>query len=72
MSAVVKEKAIGYYPTLWSDERLRILVDAGSLTKEEYKEVTGNDYDKSDESEVNADDTHEAVSDNASNSTSEE
>ena len=52
MSAVVKEKAKGYYPTLWSDERLRILVNVGSLTKEEYKEVTGNDYDQSDESEV--------------------
>ena len=47
MSAVVKEKAKGYYPTLWSDERLRILVEAGKLTKEEYKEVTGNDYDQS-------------------------
>ena len=52
MSAVVKEKVIEYYPTLWSDKRLRILVEAGSLTKEEYKEVTGNDYDQSDESEV--------------------
>lgn len=47
MSAVVKEKAIEYYPTLWSDERLRILVEAGKLTKKEYKEVTGNDYDQS-------------------------
>lgn len=46
MSAIVKEKANGYYPTLWSDERLRILVEAGSLTKEEYKEVTGDDYDQ--------------------------
>ena len=53
MSAVVKEKAKKYYPTLWNDERLRILVEAGKLTKEEYKEVTGNDYDQSDESEVN-------------------
>ena len=55
MSAVVKEKAKGYYPTLWSDKRLRILVKAWSLTKEEYKEVTGNDYGQSDESEVIAD-----------------
>lgn len=54
MSAVVKEKAIEYYPTLWNDERLRILVEAGKLTKKEYKEVTGNDYDQSDDSEVNA------------------
>ena len=44
MSAVVKEKAKVYYPTLWSDERLRILVEAGKLTKEEYKEVTGKTY----------------------------
>ena len=55
MSVVVKEKAKGYYPTLWSDKRLRILVEVGSLTKEEYKEVTGNDYDQSGESEVTAD-----------------
>ena len=39
MSAIVKEKAKKYYPTLWNDERLRILVEAGKLTKEEYKEV---------------------------------
>lgn len=44
MSAIVKEKAIKYYPTLWSDERLHRLVEVGSLTKEEYKEVTGKDY----------------------------
>ena len=44
MSAIVKEKAIKYYPTLWSDERLHRLVEAGSLTKEEYKEVTGKTY----------------------------
>ena len=54
MSAIVKEKAIEYYPTLWSDARLRILVEAGSLTKEEYKEVTGNDYDQQDDGEVDA------------------
>ena len=33
MSAIVKEKAIEYYPTLWSDERLKMLVVAGKLTK---------------------------------------
>ena len=44
MSAIVKEKAIEYYPTLWSDERLKMLVEAGKLTKAEYKEVTGKPY----------------------------
>lgn len=40
----VKQKAIEYYPNLWSEERLKKLVVAGTLTKAEYKEVTGNTY----------------------------
>lgn len=40
----VKEKAIEYYPTLWSDERLKMLVVKGQLTKVEYKEVTEKTY----------------------------
>lgn len=51
----VKEKAIEYYPTLWSDERLKMLVVKGQLTKAEYKEVTGKDHDQSSEVEATAD-----------------
>lgn len=41
MSAVIKEKAKKYYPQYWSDDRLKVLVEKGVLTEEEYKEVTG-------------------------------
>lgn len=42
----VKQKAIEYYPTLWSEERLKKLVVAKTLTSDEYKEVTGKEYVK--------------------------
>ncbi len=35
----VYELAKKYYPDLWSDARLRALVEAGKLTEEEYKEI---------------------------------
>ena len=42
----VFELAQRYYPTLWSKERLRTLVenDPPRLTPEEYKQITGEDY----------------------------
>ena len=39
----VYEMAKKYYPRLWSEDRIRALVDAGRLTKEEYREVTDQD-----------------------------
>lgn len=33
-----------YYPKLWSDERMIALVEAKKLTEEEYKEITGKEY----------------------------
>lgn len=40
----VFELAQKYYPTLWSVDRLKILVGANRLTAEEYKTITGEDY----------------------------
>lgn len=28
----------------WTKERLKMVVDAGTLTKDEYKQITGEDY----------------------------
>ena len=33
-----------YYPKLWDKKRLATLVNAGKLTKEEYSEITGEEY----------------------------
>lgn len=35
----VYELARKYYPRLWSEERLRALVEAGRLTDEEVREI---------------------------------
>ena len=40
----VYELAKLYYPDLWSAERLKILVQAGKLTKNEYADITGEFY----------------------------
>lgn len=36
------EMAKRYYPRLWDEERIQILVDAGRLTEEEAEEVLAN------------------------------
>ena len=38
------EMAKHYYPKLWDKQRLKYLVDAEKITKEQYKEITGEDY----------------------------
>lgn len=35
----VFEMAKQYYPRLWDDSRLKLLVDVGKLTKKEYQEI---------------------------------
>lgn len=40
----VKELAKKNYPTYWDINRLVNLVEAGKLTKAEYKEITGFAY----------------------------
>lgn len=38
------EMAQKYYPTLWSKERLQMLVKNDKMTSEEYKQITGEEY----------------------------
>lgn len=33
-----------YYPDKWNDSYIRILVERGKITADEYKEITGKDY----------------------------
>jgi hypothetical protein len=40
-----KELALKYYPAYWNEARIRALVEAGKLTADDYKEITGNDYE---------------------------
>lgn len=39
--STVYELARQYYPRLWDKSRLEALVQAGRLTADEYKEITG-------------------------------
>lgn len=39
-----KELAVKYYPTFWDMDRIKKLLEAGKLTTDEYKEITGVDY----------------------------
>lgn len=39
------EMAKKYYPALWDINRLRKLVSLGKLTEEEFKAITGEDYE---------------------------
>ncbi|WP_083504105.1 XkdX family protein [Acetivibrio ethanolgignens] len=41
-----KEICKKYYPKLWGIGRIRNLVKIGRITREEYKEITGEDYDR--------------------------
>ena len=41
----VKEMAKNYYPKLWDINRLKALVAVGKLSKEDYKEIVGEDYE---------------------------
>lgn len=41
----VKEMAKNYYPKLWNIERLKALVAVNKLSEEDFKEITGKDYE---------------------------
>ena len=41
----VYERAKKLYPDPWNKAMLKRLVRNGSLTEEEYKDITGEDYD---------------------------
>ena len=34
-----------WYPKLWSLEMVKNAVEKGAITKEEYKEITGKEYE---------------------------
>ena len=40
----IKEIAKKYYPRLWGLDRLTALVEAGKLTKKEFKAITGKEW----------------------------
>lgn len=40
----VLEMAKMYYPRLWSEERIKALVEAKRITEKEYKEITEKEY----------------------------
>lgn len=40
----VFERAKKYYPRLWDIERIKNLCGGGKITKEQYKEITGEEY----------------------------
>lgn len=46
MSKANADKAKKYYPAIWNKTMLKNMVKAGKLTEEEYKEVTGEDYEE--------------------------
>lgn len=41
----VYEQAKEYYPKYWDIDRMRNLVAKGKLTAEQFKEITGEDYE---------------------------
>ena len=55
MSASTLKSAKKWYPDSWSDRMVRILVERGKLTKEEYKELTGKDYDTKEDTKTKTD-----------------
>lgn len=41
----VYEQAKEYYPKYWDIDRMRNLVVKGKLAEEQFKEITGEDYE---------------------------
>lgn len=46
MAMSIYEQAKKYYPKNWNIDRLKKLVSLGKLTEEEFKEITGEDYEE--------------------------
>lgn len=40
------EMAKKYYPQRWGIDRLRVLVEKGKLTPEQFEEITGQPYEE--------------------------
>ena len=41
----IYEMAKKNYPRLWNIDMLRALVEKGRITREQFKEITGEDYE---------------------------
>lgn len=41
----IYELAKKNYPSLWNKEMIRNLVEKGRITAEQYKDITGEDYE---------------------------
>ena len=47
MKSRMYDKIKSYYDSgLWNEARVRNMVIKGIITEEQYKEITGNDYNK--------------------------
>ena len=55
MSASALKIAKKWYPDNWSDQMVRVLVERGKLTKDEYKELTKKDYDTNEDTKTETD-----------------
>ena len=44
MAKTMFEKIKGWYPKLWNETMVRNAVKKGIITKDEFKEITGIDY----------------------------
>lgn len=50
MAKTIFEKIKGWYPKPWNETMARNAVKKGIITKDEFKAITGMDYDTSSES----------------------
>lgn len=45
MAKTMFEKIKSWYPKLWNEVMVKNAVKKGIITKEEFKEITGHDYE---------------------------
>lgn len=45
MAKTMFEKIKGWYPKLWNETMVKNAVKKGIITKEEFKEITGHEYE---------------------------
>ena len=50
MAKTMFEKIKGWYPKLWNETMVRNAVKKGIITEDEFKEITGMNYNTSSES----------------------
>ena len=45
MAKTMFEKIKGWYPKLWNEQKVKNAVKKGIITKDEFKEITGHEYE---------------------------